>query len=1374
MTNEATILAVDDTSDSLALLAEILTSAGYKVRQAGSGDLALADSAANPPDLILLDVRMNGMDGYEVCRRLKASEQRRHIPIILMSGVATVEEMMTGLQLGAADYMTRPFRSDELLMRVKTHLALSKANVSLEQQAAALRQTNEQLQSEILKRQRTEDELRQSLDRGERSLRAMLSTLEDQKRTEEALKEKEEWFRTVFENASDGMFFLTPGSSGEIVFANKSFASMHGYSVDEILKMSLKELDPRESNGLFPDRMRRVLAGESLTFEVEHRHKNGRLFPLEVTANLITVGGKKYILASHRDITRRRQAEVGLRKANRALRMTSQCVQEMVRATDEQALLQAVCRIAVEHGGYRMAWVGFAEQDKAKSVRPVAQAGFDEGYLSTVNITWADVERGRGPTGIAIRTGRPALARNIPADPALGLWREAAIQRGYVSSIALPLQDDSRCFGALMMYAAEPDAFDPAEVELLAVMANDLAYGIAALRHEAERKRADAELRAANEFNKEVISNANQGIIVYDRELRYQLWNRFMGQITGLPAEEVLGKKAVDVFPHLREQGIDRLLERALGGETVYSADIHYPVPRTAKICWFNGTYGPHRGASGEIVGVIGIVRDITERKQAEAEITRTAQEWQTTFDATNDAIWILDRNHRVLRTNKTAEHFFRRPCAEMIGKPCWEIVHGTTDPIPECPFVRARRSLRREMMELLSDGRWFEIIVDPILDSAGQFAGGVHIVSDITERKKAGEALRESEANLAAAQRIAHIGSWHWEIESNSAHWSDETYRIFGLTPGTLDKHRENFLALIHPQDKARVDQALTDALSGLRDYDLDYRITLPDGTEKIIHAQAEVLRKNDGKPLMLRGTVHDVTRHRQAEERIREQAALLNAANDAIYVRTLDHTVTFWNDGAERLYGWTRAEALGRKIHELIPYDRNAFETAHAVLFDQGNWSGELKMTSKAGNEITAFCRWTLVRDEQGQPREVLVINSDITEKKQFETQFLRAQRLEAIGSLSSGVAHDLNNILTPILMSAPLLRPMAKDSESRAILDTMEGCARRGADIIKQLLTFARGTPQTRVPLPVRHLLADLEKIVRETFPRNIQLRVEMPKDLWLVMGDATQIHQALMNLCVNARDAMPDGGTLTLAAKNLAVDETLATMMPDAKTGDYVCASVTDTGTGIPPKHLDRIFDPFFTTKEVGKGSGLGLATVLGIVRGHGGFVRVTSRVGRGTTFELYLPASPDTKAAARHGHEKLPPRARGELILVVDDEATVRQVVQRTLEKHGYQVVVAAEGNEAMAFLARHRARFHAVITDMMMPGMDGPALVQSLRRMESRLPVLGMTGLGERAGIKGLESLNLPALLIKPFGAVELLTALHELTASAAGKPPKN
>ncbi len=387
-----------------------------------------------------------------------------------------------------------------------------------------------------------------------------------------------------------------------------------------------------------------------------------------------------------------------------------------------------------------------------------------------------------------------------------------------------------------------------------------------------------------------------------------------------------------------------------------------------------------------------------------------------------------------------------------------------------------------------------------------------------------------------------------------------------------------------------------------------------------------------------------------------------------------------------------------------------------------------------------------------------ECRLILSDISERKRLEAQLLRAQRMESLGSLSSGIAHDMNNILAPVLMAVPILRDEVSDPDSKLMLDAMETGAQRGSSIIKQLLTYARGTPGARLPLPVRLLQCELSTIIRETFPRNIQASVLIPQNLWPVLGDVTQLHQVLLNLCVNARDAMPEGGTLTLAACNVTLDRTVALLPPEVQPGPYVCVSVSDTGTGIPPEVLERVFDPFFTTKEFGKGTGLGLSTVQGVMRGHGGFVRVDTCLGRGTTFELYFPATPEAKVA-EDAVRPPPPAGHGELILVVDDEASMRDTLRIGLKHHGYRVLTAENGAEGLAVFTQHRAEVRAVLTDIMMPVMNGTAMITALRAQAPTLPILGMTGLLE--GVKGIEDLKLEAWLRKPFTIADLLHALH-------------
>ena len=364
-------------------------------------------------------------------------------------------------------------------------------------------------------------------------------------------------------------------------------------------------------------------------------------------------------------------------------------------------------------------------------------------------------------------------------------------------------------------------------------------------------------------------------------------------------------------------------------------------------------------------------------------------------------------------------------------------------------------------------------------------------------------------------------------------------------------------------------------------------------------------------------------------AAEKIRHQAVLLDQTNDAILVRTLDGPITYWNTGAERLFGWTLREMLGRNPREtlLAATPPGKLDDIERQVLEQGHWLGEMDFVTKTGLQLVGLARKTLVRDSAGVPRSLLFLITDFTEQKKLEAQFLRAQRVESLGMLAGGIAHDLNNILAPIFMVMPVLRDPQTSAEMEESLDLVEASARRASDVVRQLLTFSRGQSGQRLALHLAHLLRDLRRVLRETFPKNITVAITEAPDLWPLVADPTQLHQVLLNLCINARDAMPEGGRLAITAVNFQVDDHFATLVPEARPGRYLQLQVTDTGSGIPLEHLEKIFDPFFTTKEVDCGTGLGLATVRRVVSGHGGFLQVHSQMGQGTTFEVYLPASP---------------------------------------------------------------------------------------------------------------------------------------------------
>ena len=393
---------------------------------------------------------------------------------------------------------------------------------------------------------------------------------------------------------------------------------------------------------------------------------------------------------------------------------------------------------------------------------------------------------------------------------------------------------------------------------------------------------------------------------------------------------------------------------------------------------------------------------------------------------------------------------------------------------------------------------------------------------------------------------------------------------------------------------------------------------------------------------------------------------------------------------------------------------------------------------------------------------------LQAEMDQRKQAEAHLLRAQRLESIGTLASGIAHDLNNMLSPILMSAELLR-MKVPHEFQHLVSMIETSAERAAGVVKQVLTFARGIEGERLPLQPRQLIREMEKIIAETFPRLVRLESRLPGDLSLIEGDSTQLHQVLLNLCVNARDAMPHGGTLRIEADNFEADEQFASMTPGARVGPYVILRVSDTGSGIPQHLIEKIFDPFFTTKEVGKGTGLGLSTVIGIVRSHEGFLDVRSESGKGTTFEIFLPAVPDGPPFVPKRDESLSAAGHGELILVVDDESAIRAATQSVLAQNGYRTLSAANGVEALAIFAEQSDRIDAVLSDVMMPLMDGVALCRTLKRMNPEVRIVATTGSGDDSRFQELNSLHIDRILSKPFTTGSLLGTLAEIFSAGPG-----
>ena len=513
--------------------------------------------------------------------------------------------------------------------------------------------------------------------------------------------------------------------------------------------------------------------------------------------------------------------------------------------------------------------------------------------------------------------------------------------------------------------------------------------------------------------------------------------------------------------------------------------------------------------------------------------------------------------------------------------------------------------------------------------------------------------------------------------------------------------------------------------------------------------------------KPFQYVAIRYEITERKLAEERIRQQASLLDKAQDAIIVCDLNHQVIYWNKGAERIYGWLASEAFGRHLADLLSAgDRTKTNRASLALEKADEWKNESRHTTHSGDKLIVEERWTLVRNESNLPDYYLIINTDITDKKRTEEHLFRSQRMESIGTLAGGIAHDLNNILSPIMMAVDMLRLKTPDAESARWLEMIKENTERGADLVKQVLTFARGMAGERMPVQLKHIVKEIVGVLKETLPKSIVLDFKIEPDLWTISADPTQIHQVLMNVCINARDAMLAGGRLGISATNTFVDESYARMNIDAEPGSYVMLSVSDTGSGMSPDVVERIFDPFFTTKDIGKGTGLGLAIAMTIVKSHGGFINVYSEVEKGSRFSIYFPSTEVAREKGRVEALSSWPKGNGELILIVDDEENIRDATEATLRQFGYTTLTAGDGAEALAIFSDQRKNIGAVITDIAMPNMDGPALVGSLRALDPQMYIIAMSGLLDEEQITELQDLGVRNFLLKPFTAETLLKTL--------------
>jgi len=631
------------------------------------------------------------------------------------------------------------------------------------------------------------------------------------------------------------------------------------------------------------------------------------------------------------------------------------------------------------------------------------------------------------------------------------------------------------------------------------------------------------------------------------------------------------------------------------------------------------------RNAEGQPIQMVAIVRDITERHQAKEAMQASLSLLNATLEATPSGILVVDQNRRIMLWNQKFVEMWHIP-EEIMSTHVDEVVlNSVLDQIAHPKeFLAKLHELyahpgKSSMDEFeLVDGRIFSRYSQP-QKFGDTIVGRVWSFEDITKRKLAEKAVRESERRHHAILRSAMDGYWEVDMEGRILDVNDTYARMSGYSVKELLTMR-----VCDVEVNETPEQFIThiQKIMALGEHRFETRHRRKDGS--LMNIESSVQYRSDEKKMV--AFIHDVTARKRVEDAMRLQSSALEAAANAIVITDSKGVIEWVNPAFTLFTGYSAAEAIGKTpaILKSGKLDQSFYKALWDTILAGNVWHGELTNRRKDGSLYSEEMTITPIKDAEGEIVRFIAVKQDITERKRIEEKLQQTERMESIGRLASGVAHDLNNILTPIILSTDLLRTAEGAATRERLISSIEECAQRGASVVNQVLTFARGVKGERSTLQLNRLVNDMERIMNETFPKNIVIASAIHPDLWPVKGDATQIHQVLLNLCINARDAMPDGGTLLVSTANEAIDENFAAMVPNVKAGDYAVVSISDSGIGIPDEITNKIFDPFFTTKEVGKGTGLGLSTAIGIIRDHGGFVTVESVEGHGSTFKVFLP------------------------------------------------------------------------------------------------------------------------------------------------------
>lgn len=760
----------------------------------------------------------------------------------------------------------------------------------------------------------------------------------------------------------------------------------------------------------------------------------------------------------------------------------------------------------------------------------------------------------------------------------------------------------------------------------------------------------------------------------------------------------------------------------------------------------------------GRIVRVQGAIQDITEQVQAEADLRASESRYRSLFENQHTVMLLIDpQDGQIVDANPAAVRFYGWNREAFRTRKIWDINVSSKREI-ELKLSRAesREEVRFQFQHRSADGeiREVEVYSGPIeLEGKSLLFSIVH---DVTEQNRAdrelGEIIKGAPIPIITIDESEVVGLWNPAAE-----------RVLGWTKEEVEG---KLLPIVPAEKKSEFLGLVERVMSGESFSGIEVERLKKDGSRFIGRLSTASLRNSQDVVVGILAFLEDVTAAKEAEKQLRLQSLALNATANQIVITDCKGRVEWVNRAFEGQTGYTLEEARGEKPGRLLGSGKQEsifYQELWNTILSGQVWRGELVNRRKDGSFYDEEMTITPIANEAGEISHFVAIKQDISEKKAMADQLFRSQRLESIGNLAGGVAHDLNNILTPILMGAELLEKRPALNSSSKTLSVVKESALRGAEMVQQLLTFARGSGGERINVEISKVVKEVLKMLKETFPKHIEITFKEAPDLCPVRGDPTQIRQVILNLCVNARDAMPEGGQLEIALENRELDRSSPTIESTIKAGRYTVVRVEDNGEGILPENKDRIFEPFFTTKPQGKGTGLGLSTTLGIVRNHQGYLDLESRRGR-TVFLVYFPAlESDAKQIPDSPEQEIEPVGDGISVLVVDDEISVLAMIRSTLTEWGYRVETASNGAEALVSLGRDPQCFQAALIDLRMPIMGGVEAIRTILRLRPQFPFLVMTGEAPEEDLRALADLGVEHFLKKPFKIAELAASMERI-----------